>query len=192
MSESRRTGNKVGGSRARGRAVPCLYMEAGVPVCWSDCAHRAPPSSLVSQQICRPLPGLGSAALELPWPMARACHYRFHRHPAMLHTRDPTESRLDSSRHLFPPEPPVIRPTRALETGLVGPPICTRVRWHIVTEAGQPVWQTWGAESRSAQRLRGFLPLLHVSVSNRCPMSRCPPVHYDYCPFIDTIPAASR
>lgn len=94
ISESRRTGNKVSGSRARGRAVPCLYMEAGVPVCWSDCAHRAPRSSLVSQQICRPLPGLGSAALELPWPMARACHYR---------SKSARRPSICSSRHVAHP-----------------------------------------------------------------------------------------
>jgi hypothetical protein len=150
-------------------------------VCWSDCAHRAPRSSRLTTNLQAHAPG-SALAWSFPGPCSSVSsprgdlkgHARPFVRPAMLHTRDPTESRLDSGPHLFSP-----RHSADQAHGRVGPPICRRVRWHIVTEAG-PVWQSRGRVSRSAQRLRGFLAPCFESLPN-VPLPTCPfrrlPIH---------------
>lgn len=147
--------------------------------CAGVIARIEPPGALSSHNKSAghsPGSALPPSSFHGPWPVLVIIAQRAHVarrfvHPAMLHTRDPTESRLDSSRHLFPP-PSFGRPEPwRQDWSLVAPPICTGVRWHIVvTEAGQEVWQTRGAESRSAQRLRGFPSLCFMfRIAARCP-----------------------
>lgn len=103
----------------------CVYIWKRGCRCAGVIARIEPPGALSSHNKSAghsPGSALPPSSFHGLWPVLVIIAQRAHVarrfvHPALLHTRDPTESRLDSSSHLFPP--PVIRPTRALETGLV-------------------------------------------------------------------------
>lgn len=167
--------------------------------CAGVIARIEPPGALSSHNKSAghsPGSALPPSSFHGPWPVLVIIAQRAHVarrfvHPAMLHTRDPTESRLDSSRHLFPP--PVIRPTRALETGLVTGGTADLHRSEVAYRR-HGGWTGSVADSGgrvSVSPTAAWLPFPLLHVSNRCPMSRCPPVHYDYFPVIDAILAAS-